>query len=100
MTNYKYAKNLRIGDLIVVSKRNYMTLGFFTGFGSGTIHYHTPKSIMRWKEYGMTKPYPSYIARSLDRIAKVNIDDLDDSLAEELMQAKQIMIEKGIISNF
>jgi hypothetical protein len=100
MTNYKYAKNLRIGDLIVVSTGNYMTIGFFAGLGSGTIQFYTPTSVINWKEYGMKKPYASYIGWSLHRIAKVNIDDLDDSLVEELMQAKQIMIEKGMISNF
>ena len=99
MKAFKYAKDLKVGDLIVCCQGNYMGIGFFAGYGNGTVQYYTSWAILHWKEKGYKKPRPlvGYINYSLYRIAKVHFEDLEDELRQELESAREILVNTGII---
>jgi len=98
---YRYAKNLKIGDLIVYDQGNHMGVGFFAGYGSGTIQIYAYWAVLEWKERGYKKSRPRvvYISYSIYRIAKVHFEDIDDELCQELESAREILIEKQIIKH-
>ena len=36
----RYSGNLKIGDFIIISNNNYLSLGFYAGSGRGTLQYY------------------------------------------------------------
>lgn len=102
---YIYVDELNIGDTIFVSGQNNLQLGFFAGKGKGTIQFYRIWAVLKAKERekagGNPKMYKDYVGETNQwRIAKVKDPIFRDKEEQhKYEEAKQYLIEKGIIKN-
>jgi hypothetical protein len=97
---YRYAKSLEKGDSIIIANGNYLDIGFFIGYGRGTIQYYTPKGIIYWKEqlekgfkYTPSKHYCQ--ETSIFRVAKFDNPEFLEEIEEiKYHQAKDFLKEQ------
>lgn len=101
---FTYVDNLQIGDPILVSEHgSFLRFGWFAGYGRNTIQYFTTGSVVWAKkaedEGRKFKPSKAFVQITHKyRIAKIQEPVFNDQEDKDYYEeAKQILIEKGLI---
>ena len=97
MKHLKYVENLEFGDTLFLSEGNKLYIVLFAGYGSGTIQYYMPSSLVSMFDaaggkFDRKKIWKGYIMPNAKRVAKVdNPIIIDKEEREEYEKAKFIM---------
>ena len=93
----KFCKDIKKGDIIVVSYTNLLVPAIFLelGFkGNPRFHFISDFKLKRLREG--RKPYIDYITRKSDNsIAKVSVDSLEDNIKDMYLEIAELLTKAG-----
>jgi len=105
-TNYPYARDLKVGDVVCTVSGNFLNLGIFAGLGNGTFQIYFPGCVKNWDfrrnngSLRQSRPRVAYSKSHETNIVKVDINSLDDEHRKEMEEAIQILTDRNIILKF